>query len=50
MSAAHVAPQGRRLPDPKTCQRLAEQMLALTLKAGASGADVLVRDGTELEA
>ena len=49
MSAARVEPQGRRLPDPKTCQRLAEQMLALTLKAGADGAEVLVRDGTELE-
>jgi PmbA protein len=41
--------RGRRVPDPKTCQRLAEQMLALTLKAGADGAEVLVRDGTELE-
>jgi len=40
---------GRRLPDPKLCQELAEQMLALTLKAGADGAEVLVRDGTELE-
>ncbi len=41
--------RGRRVPDPKTCQRLAEQMLALALKAGADGAEVLVRDGTELE-
>jgi PmbA protein len=49
MSAARVESGGRRLPDPKACQRLAEQMLALTLKAGASGAEVLVRDGTELE-
>ena len=40
---------GRRVPDPKACQRVAEQMLALTLKAGADGAEVLVRDGTELE-
>ena len=40
---------GRRLPDPKQCQELAEQMLALSLKAGADGAEVLVRDGTELE-
>jgi PmbA protein len=40
---------GRRIPDPKACQRVAEQMLALTLKAGADGAEVLVRDGTELE-
>jgi PmbA protein len=31
------------------CQRVAEQMLALALKAGADGAEVLVRDGTELE-
>ena len=41
--------RGRRMPDPKACQRLAEQMLALALKAGADGAEVLVRDGTELE-
>jgi PmbA protein len=39
----------RRLPDPKECQRLAEQMLAFARKAGADGAEVLVRDGTELE-
>ena len=40
---------GRRLPDPKACQRLAEQMLSLAMAAGADGAEVLVRDGTELE-
>jgi len=40
---------GRRIPDPKACQRFAEQMLAIALKAGADGAEVLVRDGTELE-
>jgi PmbA protein len=39
----------RRLPDPKECQRLAEQMLALVVRAGADGAEVLVRDGAELE-
>ena len=39
----------RRLPDPKECQRLAEQMLALAVRAGADGAEVLVRDGAELE-
>ena len=33
----------------KACQRLAEQMLALARKAGADGAEVLVRDGAELE-
>ena len=49
MSAATRRSDRRRLPDPKACQRLAEQMLALTLKAGADGAEVLVRDGTELE-
>jgi len=49
MSAARVESSGRRLPDPKSCQRLAEQMLGLALKAGADGAEVLVRDGTELE-
>jgi PmbA protein len=40
---------GRRIPDPKACQQLAEQMLAIARKAGADGAEVLVRDGTELE-
>jgi len=45
-----VAQTGRRrLPDPKQCQNVAEQMLAMCLKAGADGAEVLVRDGTELE-
>jgi PmbA protein len=39
----------RRLPDPKECQRLAEEMLALAVRAGADGAEVLVRDGAELE-
>jgi len=49
MSVARVEPATRRLPDPKACQRLAEQMLAYAKKAGADGAEVLVRDGTELE-
>ena len=40
---------GRRVPDPKACQHLAEQMLAIVRKAGADGAEVLVRDGAELE-
>jgi PmbA protein len=39
----------RPLPDPKACQQLAEQMLSLALRAGADGAEVLVRDGNELE-
>lgn len=44
-----AASGGRRLPDPKECQRLAEQMLTFAKRAGAEGAEVLVRDGTELE-
>jgi PmbA protein len=48
MSGPPTAVRGR-LPDPKECQRLAEQMLAFAKKAGADGAEVLVRDGTELE-
>lgn len=52
-SAANVAGLagvgGRRVPDPAECQRLAEQMLSYVMKAGADGAEVLVRDGTELE-
>ena len=39
----------RPLPDAEACQRLAEQMLSLALKAGADAAEVLVRDGSELE-
>src|SRR5882672_3156874 len=39
----------RRLPDPKECQRTAEQMLAYAKKAGADDAEALVRDGAELE-
>jgi PmbA protein len=39
----------RPIPDPKACQRLADQMLSFAMRAGADGAEVLVRDGTELE-
>lgn len=39
----------RRLPDPGECQRAAEQMLSYALRAGADGAEVVVRDGAELE-
>jgi PmbA protein len=39
----------RRLPDPKACQQAAEQMLSYAKRAGADGAEVLVRDGAELE-
>jgi hypothetical protein len=46
MSRHHGA--ARRCPT-RACQRLAEQMLSLALKAGADGAEVLVRDGSELE-
>ena len=51
MSAvAHTGAAVKRpLPDPQACRRLAEQMLSLTLAAGADDAEVLVRDGTELE-
>jgi PmbA protein len=35
--------------DPRSCQELAERMLSLALRAGADGAEVLVRDGAELE-
>jgi PmbA protein len=48
-AASSDARSARRVPDPKECQRLAEQMLAYAKKAGADGAEVLVRDGTELE-
>jgi PmbA protein len=42
--------QARRITaDPRTCQELAEQMLSFALRAGADGAEVLVRDGAELE-
>ena len=42
-------PVQRPLPDPEVCQRHAEQMLSLVMKAGADAAEVLVRDGSELE-
>ena len=38
-----------RLPDVRRCQEWAEQMLSYALAAGADGAEVLVRDGSELE-
>lgn len=37
------------LPDPADCQRHAERMLSFALRAGADSAEVLVRDGRELE-
>ena len=39
----------RPLPDPRECQRHAERMLWMALRAGADAAEVLVRDGRELE-
>ena len=38
-----------RLPDARRCQEWAEQMLSYALAAGADAAEVLVRDGSELE-
>ena len=43
------ADEKRPIPDPKVCQRFAEEMLSLALAAGADAAEVLVRDGSELE-
>ncbi len=41
---------GKRVAaDPRSCQNLAEQMLSFALRAGADGAEVLVRDGAELQ-
>jgi PmbA protein len=40
---------GLTVPDERRCQQWAEQMLSLVLAAGADGAEVLVRDGSELE-
>ncbi len=39
----------RIIADPRACQELAEQMMSLALRAGADGAEVLVRDGAELQ-
>ena len=39
----------RPLPDPALCQKYAEEMVNLALRAGADGVEVLVRDGSELE-
>jgi PmbA protein len=42
--------QGMRgAANERSCQELAEQMLGLVLRAGADAAEVLVRDGAELE-
>jgi PmbA protein len=48
MSVAPTVPE-RGLPSPESCQRDAERMLSYALKAGADAAEVLVRDGRELE-
>lgn len=40
---------GRVAADPKSCQDLADQMLSFALRASADGAEVLVRDGAELQ-
>ncbi len=37
------------LPDPRRCQERAEEMLAYARAAGADAAEVLVRDGSELQ-
>jgi PmbA protein len=47
--SAQPVPSRRPLPDAEACQRFAEQMLSLTLEAGADEAEVLARDGSELE-
>jgi PmbA protein len=44
-----TASDRRPLPDPAACQAVAEQMLSFALRAGADAAEVLVRDGSELE-
>jgi PmbA protein len=44
-----TAENKRKVADPKSCQELAEQMLSYAMKAGADGAEVVVRDGAELE-
>ncbi len=46
MSAGH---EKRVAADPRACQDLAEQMLSLALRAGADAAEVMVRDGAELQ-
>lgn len=44
-----ISGAARPLPEAKECQRYAERMLSLTMAAGADAAEVLVRDGRELE-
>ncbi|HJX52321.1 MAG TPA: DNA gyrase modulator, partial [Polyangia bacterium] len=39
----------RSLPDARRCQEWAEEMLSYARTAGADSAEVLVRDGSELE-
>jgi len=48
--SADTRNDGKRIAaDPRSCQALAEQMLSFALRAGADGAEVLVRDGAELQ-
>jgi PmbA protein len=49
MSASQPARSRRPLPEAEVCQRFAEEMLSLALQAGADEAEVLARDGSELE-
>lgn len=45
-----MSSDGKRIAaEPRACQTLAEQMLSFALRAGADGAEVLVRDGAELQ-
>jgi len=49
VSSGARARSSRPVPDPKACQSIAEAMLSMAMKAGADGAEVLVRDAAELE-
>jgi PmbA protein len=45
-----VAPDAHGVaPDARECQRIAEQMLSVVLRAGAGAAEVIVSEGSELE-
>jgi len=49
MSQTNVIRKTPLLPDPAACQRVAEEMVSYALAAGADGAEVLLREGAELE-
>jgi PmbA protein len=49
MSQSNAKRNTPLMPDTAACQRVAEEMVSYALAAGADGAEVLLREGAELE-